>query len=148
MNTKVSALPTPPFKSAFLAEQAFYLAFVRRDVKLMQKVWANTLTTYCLHPAQQPLVGTIAIMKSWHKVFSNIQTTQLKIEHQNIGSDKNLAVHRVTEHLSMKIDENTQQQATIHAINVFQCINENWHMISHHAAPAPEIVKPKGAAIH
>lgn len=148
MKTKVSALPAPPFKSAFLAEQAFYLAFVRRDVELMQKVWANTLTTYCLHPGQQPLVGTVVIMSSWQKIFSNIQTTQLKIEHQNIGSDKSLAVHRVTEHLSMKIDEKTQQQATIHAINVFQCINENWYMISHHAAPAPEIVKPKGAVIH
>ena len=148
MNTKVSSIPLPPYKSAFLAEQAFYLAFVRKDVTLMQKIWANTTSTYCLHPAQQPLIGTTAIMSSWQKIFSNIQTTQLKIEHQNIGSDKNLAIHRVTEHLSMKIDENTQQQATIHAINVFQYIGDSWHMISHHAAPAPKIVKPKGAVIH
>ena len=148
MNAKVSPIPSPPYKSAFLAEQAFYLAFVRKDLELMQKVWANTLKTYCLHPAQQPVLGTTAIMSSWQHIFTNIQTTQLKIEHQNIGSDKNLAIHRVTEHLSMKIDENTNQQATINAINVFQCINDSWYMISHHAAPAPEIVKPKGAVIH
>lgn len=148
MNTKVSPIPTPPFKTAFLAEQAFYLAFVRKDIKLMEKVWANTVTTYCLHPAQQPLVGTTAIMNSWQQVFSSIQTTQLKIEHQNIGSDKNLAVHRVTEHISMKTKEKTEQQATIHSINTFQCINNNWYMISHHSAPAPEIVKPQGTVIH
>lgn len=148
MNAKVNTIPAPPFKTAFQAEQAFYYAFVRKDVALMQKIWANTLTTYCLHPAQQPLIGTTAIMSSWQQIFSNIQTTQLKIEHQNIGSDKNLAVHRVTEHISMKIDEKNQQQATIHAINTFQCINDNWQMISHHAAPAPEIVKPQGVVIH
>jgi len=148
MTSKTSKLPIPPFKTAFLAEQAFYLAFVRKDVSLMQKVWANTNTTYCLHPAQQPLIGSTAILSSWQQIFSSLQTTQLKIEHQNIGADEKLAIHRVTEHLSLKIDEKTKQQATIHAINVFECIDGYWYMISHHAAAAPEIVKPQGAVIH
>jgi len=148
MSTKVSKISSPPFKTAFQAEQAFYLAFVRNDLELMQKIWADNLSTYCLHPAQQPVVGTKAIINSWQQVFSNKQTTQLKIEHQNIAGDKNLAVHRVTEHLSTQIEGHTNQQATVHAINVFKCIDDHWLMISHHAAPAPAIIKPQGAVIH
>ncbi len=148
MTTKASPIALPPFKSAFLAEQAFYLAFVRKDIELMKKIWANTTTTYCLHPAQQPLIGTTAILRSWQDVFTTIKTTQLKIEHQNIGSNNSLAVHRVTEHMSLKTADKSKQQATIHSINTFQCIDKHWYMISHHSAAAPEIIKPQGAVIH
>lgn len=148
MSQITSDIPTAPFKSAFEAEKAFYLAFVRRDISLMQKVWANTLMTYCLHPGNQPLVGTEAILHSWQQIFSDPQTTELKIEHLNLANDKKIAIHRVTEHLTMHINNERKQQATIYAMNVFQCINDQWYMISHHSAPAPQVVKPQGVTMH
>lgn len=148
MGNKITNIPTPPFKSAFEAEKAFYLAFVRRDISLMQRVWANTLTTYCLHPGSQPLIGTESIIHSWTEIFSGPQTSELKIEHQNLATDPKLAIHRVTEHLSMHVNNEKKQQATVYSINVFQCINDQWYMISHHAAPAPQVVKPQGVTMH
>ena len=148
MSTKASELPSPPFKSAFEAEKAFYLAFVRRDLQLMQKVWANTLTTYCLHPGTQPLVGTEAIMQSWQQIFKGPQTTELKIEHHNLASDQKINVNRVTEHLTMHINDEKKQKATVHSINVFQCINDNWYMVSHHSSGAPKVEKPQGVTMH
>jgi ketosteroid isomerase-like protein len=148
MSNNVSAMPVAPYKSAFEAEKAFYLAFVRRDLDLMQKVWAEKETVYCLHPGTQPLVGKPAIIKSWQQIFTGPQTTELKIEHHNLTGDPKIAVHRVTEHLSMHVNNENKQQATIHSINIFQCINDYWYIIAHHSAAAPVIAKPQGATMH
>lgn len=148
MSSKIAEIPKPPFKSAFEAEQAFYLAFVRRDTELMAKVWANTQSVYCLHPGSQPLVGKDAIMQSWQEIFNGPQTSQLKIEHHNLASDPKLSVHRITEHLTIQGEGENIRQATIHAMNIFQCINDNWYIISHHTAPAPQIATPKGETVH
>jgi len=148
MATAVTDNLKPPFKSAFEAEKAFYLAFVRRDLKLMQAVWANTNNVYCLHPGSQPLVGKDAIMQSWQKIFSGSPTSQLKIEHNNLASDPKLSIHRITEHLTVKTNNNKTQQATVHAINIFQCINDKWYIISHHCAAAPQVAKPQGVTVH
>ena len=148
MQHKISDIPTPPFKSAFEAEKAFYLAFVRRDMSLMQQVWATSQNVYCLHPGGQPLVGKDVIIQSWQQIFSGPQTSELKIEHHNLASDPKLAIHRITEHLTMHINKEKKQQATMYAVNIFQCINDHWYMISHHASAAPHVAKPQGVTVH
>ncbi len=146
---KPAAIPSPPFRSAFEAEKAFYLAFARGDIELMKKVWSPALTeSYCLHPGDTPLLGYDAIIQSWQHIFANQQLSKLQIEHKNLSSNPGLAVHRITEHLSMRIDESSSQQGTFHALNVLQCINDQWFMLSHHASPAPHVEKPTGVSVH
>jgi len=147
--TQVSKVPTPPFKSAFEAEQAFYLAFVRCDLELMKKVWSPVLSvSYCLHPNDQPLIGYADIIQSWADVFANQKLVKLQIEHKNLVSNPGIAVHRITEHISIRLNANTIQKGTFHALNVLQCVNDQWFMLSHHAAPAPQIEKPTGVSVH
>lgn len=146
--TKTVKVPTSPFKTAFEAEQAFYLAFVRRDIELMKKVWTRRLpASTCLHPNESPVLDYDAIIKSWEQVFAKQKFSKLQIEHKNMASNQGLAVHRVTEHLTFKSDIN-EQQGTFHAINTFQCVNNEWFMLSHHASPAPVVTKPSGVTVH
>jgi len=139
----------PPYQTAFAAEKAFYHAFVRRDIKMMKTVWSPRLPqSHCLHPGNSPLNGYEAIIKSWEEIFSTRALAKLQIEHKSIAGNDNLAVHRITEHLSYKNDDGITQQATFHVINVLQRIKTEWFMLSHHAAPAPIIEKPSGATVH
>jgi len=148
MTSKLKKPFKPSFETPLQAEQAFYLALVRKDIKLMQRVWVNSSSSYCLHPEQQPVTGTVNIINSWQNFFKKTQTAELKIEHQKVTNTAQIAIHKVTQHLTILKDKNSKQLATIYAMNVFQYINNNWLLISHHASSAPKIIKPQGTVVH
>ena len=124
------------------AEDAFYQAFEKADLDAMMHVWLKADYVECIHPMSNRLLGLDAIRDSWQEIFSNntgvefatIETRQLK--------QSDLAIHVVNE--SLKIQG--KPPAIILATNIYEKTATGWHMILHHASPAPRHITNKPAA--
>lgn len=123
------------FASPEEAEDAFYKAFETADIETMMRVWLDADYVECIHPMSHRLMGIDEIRESWQEIFSNkdndihfetIETRQIK--------HKDLAIHVVNENLKMKGNQTTQILAT----NIYEKTADGWHMILHHASPAPQ----------
>ena len=53
------------------ANEQFYKAFNKRDIKLMKGVWGNGAIVTCVHPGWAPLIGLDPILDSWTGIFEN-----------------------------------------------------------------------------
>ena len=51
------------------ANETLYLAFNGRDLREMDRLWADEHSTVCIHPGWQPLRGKEEIMASWRSIF-------------------------------------------------------------------------------
>ena len=47
------------------ANDAFYNAFISRDIVALETVWATNAQVVCIHPGWPPLYGREAVMRSW-----------------------------------------------------------------------------------
>ena len=56
---------------AEFANEAFYMAFNRRDLAAMEALWSARHEAVCLHPGWPALIGREAIMGSWRSIFAN-----------------------------------------------------------------------------
>ncbi len=56
---------------AEFANEAFYMAFNRRDVAAMEALWSARHEAVCLHPGWPALIGREAIMDSWRSILAN-----------------------------------------------------------------------------
>jgi hypothetical protein len=67
----MSAPATPDAQAALFANEAFVLAFTRRDAVAMEALWARREPLVCIHPGWRRLVGRDEIMESWRRILSN-----------------------------------------------------------------------------
>ncbi len=64
-------MPDSAAERALFANEAFYLAFIRKDVAAMDRLWATSVPVVCIHPGWPALVGREAVMQSWHHILGN-----------------------------------------------------------------------------
>ena len=60
-------------EEALFANDTFYLAFTRKDFPAMQRLWAATHATLCIHPGWHALRGRDEIFESWRHILGNPQ---------------------------------------------------------------------------
>ena len=60
------------------ANDAFYLAFNSKDIDQMERLWAEEISSVCIHPGWGPLFGRDDILSSWQSIFAG-QTAENQI---------------------------------------------------------------------
>jgi ketosteroid isomerase-like protein len=53
------------------ANDAFYSAFVRRDMGAMEALWAGSVEATCIHPGWNVLRGRETVLESWEAMIAN-----------------------------------------------------------------------------
>src|SRR3546814_2090550 len=56
--------------AVLFANEAFYRAFVDRDLAAMEAVWSREAQVSCIHPGWAPLFGRDEVMTSWAAIVS------------------------------------------------------------------------------
>ena len=56
---------------ALFANEAFYVAFARKDVAAMEQIWSSRSTIVCVHPGWAALSGRAAVLGSWRAILTN-----------------------------------------------------------------------------
>ena len=122
---------TETFLSSEHAEEAFYLAFEQCDIEMMMSVWSQDQEISCIHPGGPRLEGFDSIRDSWAQIFSHEQGITFELKQKKVLIEKNIAIHRVIEAISL----NGKLSSEIMATNVYCKTKEGWYMILHHASP-------------
>jgi ketosteroid isomerase-like protein len=117
------------------AEAAFYEALERCDLDAMMAVWAEDEEVTCIHPGGPRLVGFAAIAEAWRAIFANGARLRLRLSQATSVSTPFAVVTTVLEHFSTADDKAVS--APVVATNVYVRGTTGWHMVAHHASPAP-----------
>ena len=56
--------------AVLFANEAFYQAFVDRDLQAMEAMWSHEVPVSCIHPGWAPLFGRDEVMTSWAAIVS------------------------------------------------------------------------------
>ncbi len=133
------------YSSAKEAEEAFYHAFKTANLEAMMHVWLDADYVKCIHPMSHRLIGTHEIQQGWQEVFSHHAEIQFETIETHQKEQSDLAIHVVNEKIKMKGNQYTQILVT----NIYENTPDGWHMILHHASPAPQpIVRQTSATVH
>ena len=118
------------------ANQGFYEAFNKQDLKLMKTVWSAKGMVHCVHPGWPVLRGYDIIMQSWSDIFENTDNLEIKLSEVEVTLDDKLAWASCQENL-FSIHSAGVQTSKTHATNLFRKENGNWKMVQHHASALP-----------
>ena len=58
-------------EEALFCNDAFYQAFLSRDVSGMQRVWAEKAQLLCIHPGGEAITGRKDVITSWQAILSH-----------------------------------------------------------------------------
>jgi len=128
------------------AEEAFYLAFNRRNLTAMMAIWLHADHVQCIHPGGPRLQGIEAIRHSWQQIFQQGEPLQFHIVRHQCTQAANLAIHNVSEQIQSK-QLNPDASAEVIATNIYELTAEGWRIILHHASPA-RLLKRSATTMH
>jgi len=117
------------------AEDAFYQAFARCDLKAMMQVWLDAPHIECIHPGSPRLQGFAAIQSSWERIFAAGEQLLFQITRHNCTQSINLAVHSISEQIQSAGNQ-PSVVAEVIATNIYELTANGWRMVLHHASPA------------
>ena len=69
---------------ALFANEGFYLAFARGDLKAMDRLWAKEHDVLCVHPGWPALTSRASIMESWERIFANAEQPKVAFHAQTV----------------------------------------------------------------
>ncbi len=127
------------------AEDAFYAAFIKRDVHAMMSVWAEDEDIACIHPLSPMTTGVAAVRASWESIFRHSPPMKFMINEKSRLEDSKLAVHIVEEHIHVN---NEPARPPVLATHVYRLTDNGWRMILHHASPSPKSSKQEKQTLH
>ena len=123
------------FATAQDAEAAFYEALERANLEAMMLVWADDEEIVCIHPGGPRLSGNAAVREAWQQIFSGGSRLRVQVTTISFVANPFTAIHSVIEYVGIK--EDPSQQAPVVATNIYIRGAAGWHMVVHHASPAP-----------
>lgn len=122
------------FRTPFEAEQAFYDAMERSDIRSMQAVWSTDEAVVCIHPGAVRLEGRDRVVQSFSELFQGAPNVGYSITDVQCSTFGNVAVHQVRE----EIEVDGQLVSIMVATNIYKFENGSWNMMLHHASHEPE----------
>ncbi len=114
--------------------EAFYRAFERLDIEIMEKIWLKESYIQCIHPGWRLLAGWEAVMESWREIFKNTQDIQFLLTEVRIRVQDPLAWVTVYENITSRVEEETSTGIVL-TTNIFERKPEGWFIIHHHGSP-------------
>ncbi|AFZ34337.1 hypothetical protein Sta7437_0746 [Stanieria cyanosphaera PCC 7437] len=122
-------------REAVLAtNQAFYDAFLNRNIGSMNLLWWQGSTSLCVHPGGKVLTGWEEIRESWESIFKNTDSFEIDIEVVKVEIDSCLA-YVVVREIVLQSSQGRKVKAPSIATNIFQKMAQKWYLIHHHGSP-------------
>ena len=134
-------MTTPGFATSTDAENAFYAAFSRGDLKAMRDIWLDASHTSCVHPMGDRLLGTRAILKSWETILKNTSDVIIELSDLSIHQGPQTAIHTLIENIH--VEDETEKMFQFIVTNIYEQTSAGWKMILHHASPMPRDISQK-----
>lgn len=119
------------------ANETFYEAFRKFDLKTMDLLWAQRHPVACIHPGWPALLTRESIMESWAGIFESPVAPCIQCHHVEVFLNETNAF--------VVCYESVEGSGTLVATNVFAWEDEQWRMVHHHAGPCHEAPKPPPA---
>ncbi|MDJ0592853.1 MAG: nuclear transport factor 2 family protein [Pleurocapsa sp. MO_226.B13] len=121
-------------ETVLAANQAFYDAFSKRNIKEMNLLWWQGSSSLCVHPGGQILKGWETIQASWESIFQNTSSLEIDIEIIKVEIDQALAYVMVLETV-LQSSRGRSYKAQSTATNIFQKMARKWYLVHHHGSP-------------
>lgn len=123
-----------PEESLIEANRAFYIAFSRFDLGLMDDVWLHDDAALCVHPGWPALRGWPAIRESWARIFNGDRGMEFVLADVRTTIEGNVAHIDLVENVRYAGD--SSPSFAVAARNTFRLIDGRWILAEHVAAPA------------
>ena len=133
------------FSSPEAAEEAFYRAMQKGDLKLMMAVWDEDDNVSCVHPGGKRLQGREAVRASFEQILGASPGMQFRLSDISQYYDQNLAVHVL--HENIRLGKDSHFQPPVVATNIYRLTDNGWRMIMHHASQT-RAASPQSASLH
>ena len=114
--------------TVLFANDAFYVAFMNRDIEAMDDLWAQIPTISCIHPGWNHLLGRDLVIESWDSILANHDGPSFTIEGAMASIYNDMAVVICYEEFKM---------ATLVATNIFVREEGFWRIMHHQASASP-----------
>ena len=121
-------------ETVLAANQAFYDAFSSRDLKNMNILWWQGMTSLCIHPGGDVLLGWDNIQASWESIFRNTNSFEIDFEVVKVELDEAVA-YVVVREMVLQSSRGRKVKAPSIATNIFQKMAQKWYLVSHHGSP-------------
>lgn len=119
------------------AEDAFYEAFNKRNMRAMMDIWEKDDQVVCIHPMVDRVMGHENVKQIWDDIFDAAPAYTIEVKSRLCTLTQNLAIHVVHEHIIM--ENNDKPYPPMVATNIFRLTESGWFMILHHASPTSEV---------
>ena len=110
------------------ANDAFYRAFSKQDMKGIKELWSADHDIAVIHPGWPPLLGHKAVFSSWQQIMEGEMSPSISCVDARVNIFGETAVVICTEVLA---------NVGLVATNIFVLEDGDWKMIHHHAGPLP-----------
>ncbi len=122
------------FATPEAAQQAFYQAFENNNLESMMQVWESSDDILCIHPMAPALQGRDAVTHGWREIFTGGVDMRFTVEPMQRYEQTDLVVLIVNENIEVG---SGKRVAPIVSTNIYRLGAQGWHMLTHHAGPAP-----------
>lgn len=113
-------------EAALAANDAFYEAFVARDIAAMESLWARKHTVSCIHPGWNVLSGREAVLQSWRGILANPDQPRIVSGGASVHLLGDTAIVTCRELVS---------GSPLVATNIFIREGSAWRLLLHHSSP-------------
>ncbi len=116
------------------ANDEFYRAFESLEIARMEKIWVRSARAQCTHPGWPRLVGHVAVMESWERIFENTMGMSFELTGVEVSVMGDLAWVVCTENITTRGYDGIMQ-SQVEATNVFERHENGWRIVHHHGSP-------------
>lgn len=128
----MSQNPLNKFVAPEVAENAFYEAINRGDLKTLMTVWSEEEEIVCIHPTGQKFQGLDEIREGWQSVLS--QNLKVVVTPLHRWETMVMSVHIVQE--SLFVGDDPTPHGPLYSTNIFMLGAYGWRMVSHQSTAA------------
>lgn len=115
------------------ANEAFYRAFEKKDIKAMSLIWWQG-SSVCIHPGGKILRGWEEVRNSWEGIFRNTNYLEIETELVHIEVSEQIAYVVLLEKV-LQVSRGRSFQAQSTATNIFSKMAQKWYLVHHHGSP-------------
>ncbi len=118
-------------QEVLFCNDAFYQAFLNRDITVMEQVWADELPLLCIHPGGLTLSGRDRIIASWRGILGHNACPRISHKTDQVFKYKGMVLVTCYEW------DERQPENILLATNGFVKEQNRYRMVFHQAGPTP-----------